>query len=421
MTRERKPRTDFLLLGLTLLLTCIGVLLVFDASYAYALGRHISEYKYVLLQSAWGVVGIAAMLIVSKIPYWKWRGMAVAGILISAVLLVAVFIPHIGIAAKGAHRWVGHGEFRIQPSELAKLAVVIYLAAVGATRPKAMKNFKKGPLVPLCMVGLLALLIAREPDLGTALVIFLTGLTVLSFAGMRTSHTLAIIACGVALVGMVLGVGALSHHKDYQLARIMVFLHPEQDKQGDGYQIYQSMISLGSGGIFGVGIGEGREKTYLPEAHTDFIFAVLGEEGGLLAGLALLLLYALLVTRGLQIAYNSKDPFGSLLAGGIAAWIGIQSLINVGVVTGSIPATGVPLPGMSYGGSSLLITLAAVGILLNIARHPEGDPSKKADERLDSMARDFDRRWDKHIARPTTVTIGVNRRTRGNRRPVTTR
>lgn len=416
-TRERKPKTDFLLLALTLILTCIGVLLVFDASYAYLLARHMSEYKYVELQAGWGVVAIAGMLLASKMPYWWLRHVAAYGILISILLLVAVFIPHIGIGAKGARRWVGYGEFRLQPSELAKLAVVIYLASVGATRPRSMKDFKNGPMIPLLFVGLIAALTAKEPDLGTALVIFLTALTVLNFAGMRFSHTVAVLACGVCLVGIVLACGGSGHHRSYQASRIFVFMHPERDKEGIGYQIYHSLIALGSGGLQGMGIGEGREKTYLPEAHTDFIFSVLGEECGLFGGLGILLLFALIVTRGLQIAFNCKDPFGILLAGGISAWIGLQSLINVGVVTASIPATGVPLPGMSYGGSSLVITLFAIGILLNIARHPEGDPAKKEDERLSRSAREFDRRWDHRIP-PSDVVL---RRPRPNRRPVTSR
>jgi len=301
---------------------------------------------------------------------------------------------------------------------LAKLAVVLYLARVCAARPKMMKDFWSGPLRPLCVVGLLALVTAREPDLGTALVIFFTGLAVLSMAGMKGRHIAGVLACIAALLAMVLMASGLRHHGGYQLSRVTVFLHPEQDRQGDGYQIYHSTIALGSGGLFGMGIGEGREKSYLPEAHTDFIFSVLGEEGGLVASLTMLILFGILVGRGLQIAYNTKDPFGALLAGGISACIGIQSLINVGVVSASIPATGVPLPFTSYGGSSLVLTMMGIGLLLNIARHPDGDPTKKEDSRLEFQARAFDRRFDRHAA---PAPLSSTRRSSKNRKPVGSR
>jgi cell division protein FtsW len=396
---NKPPKTDLVLLGLVLALTCIGILMVFDASYAYALQRHISQYKYLEQQAGWGVVGLLVLLVVMNWPYWKWRSLAIFGIALSALLLGAVFIPHIGIEAKGAHRWVGHGVFRLQPSELAKLAVVLYIARVCAGKTRLMKDFWAGPFPPLCVVAVLAVLIAREPDLGTALVIFFTGLAVLIFAGMKLRHVFGVVAFISCVLAIWLMADMVRHHgTSYQWSRITVFLHPERDTEGEGYQIYHSMIALGSGGLLGDGIGEGREKSYLPEAHTDFIFSVLGEEGGFVAAVLILFLYALLVGRGLQIAYNTKDPFGALLAAGISAWIGIQSLINVGVVTASIPATGVPLPLTSYGGSSSVLTLVAVGILLNIARHPEGDPSKKEDRSLEKQAREFDRRWDRHAA-----------------------
>ncbi|HEX5322869.1 MAG TPA: FtsW/RodA/SpoVE family cell cycle protein, partial [Capsulimonadaceae bacterium] len=305
-----------------------------------------------------------------------------------------------------------------QPSELAKLAIVFYIARLCAGKPKLMKDFWAGPFPPLCAVLLLAVLTAREPDLGTALVLFFTGLATLAFAGMKLRHVAGVLVAIAFVLAVSLMASDLRHHgASYQLSRVTVFLHPERDRQGDGYQIYHSTIALGSGGLLGMGIGEGREKSYLPEAHTDFIFAVLGEEGGFVTAISVLLLYALLVGRGLQIAYKTKDPFGALLAAGISAWIGIQSLINVGVVTASIPATGVPLPQMSYGGSSSVLTLIAMGILLNIARFPEGDPSKKEDRRLEYQAREFDRRWDRHTAPIRSKTA---QRT-SSRKPVTTR
>jgi cell division protein FtsW len=380
---EKPRKIDSVLVILALVLTCFGIWLVFDASMNYLLQIHASPYKYVIQQSIWGVLGLGAMSAAVWLPYWRWREVAVYMVLIAWVLLLCVFIPHIGIKANGAHRWIGHGSLRLQPSEFAKLALLLYVSHVCAGRFKKMRNFTSGALPPLVVIGMIGVLVAIEPDLGTTIVLVLTGLGILFFSGMRMRHFAGTLGALLVLASLFVGFKVLRAHSgdhsagnSFQLQRLMVFLHPEQDKEGDGYQVYHSTVALGSGGLFGIGIGEGREKMYLPEAHTDFIFSVLGEEGGFVAGALLLGLFIALVGRGMHIAANSRDAFGSLLAAGISLSFGLQVLINVGVVTSSIPATGVPLPFNSYGGSSLFISLLMVGILLSIARHPDGDPAK---------------------------------------------
>lgn len=418
-----KSNTDSVLLAVVLLLTCIGILLIFDASYAYALQRHISGYKYVGQQAMWAVVGIAAMLAVMRIPYRRWENWAVGLVALAAILLIAVFIPHIGShEVNGARRWAGFGAFKIQPSELAKLAIVLYVARLCAGRPKLMTTFSAGPLAPLLVLGVLAFLIEREPDLGTCLVVLGAGLASLFFAGMRVRHLAGVLAVAALLVvGALAAKGGHGAHagagQDYRNSRIAVFLHPDQNHTGEGYQVYHSMIALGTGGVLGLGMGSGRQKYYLPEAYTDFIFATLAEEGGLIMSLFVLALFGLLVARGLHIATLTKDPFGAILAGGISAGFGVQALLNIGVVTSSIPATGVPLPFLSYGGSSLVISLVSVGLLLSVYRYSDREEAGRVDPSQGVPERDFDRRWNRGatLSRPEYARNGAYRGTRGYR------
>jgi len=386
-------KLDIGLLTVALALTAIGILLVFDASYPFALAHQVSFTKYVGQQALWGVVGIAALLGASQFPYWKWRSWATIGVLGCILALVLVFVPHVGIVAKGAHRWVGHGALRLQPSEFAKLFIVLFIARSCAGNVRIMKNFVIGPGPGLLAIATLALLTAPEPDLGTAILITMTGTATLFFAGMKKRHLLAVAACALIIGGAAFALKSAKGHSSYQTARVLVFLNPEQSKEGDGFQVYHSILALGSGGITGVGIGQGREKVNLPEAYTDFIFAVIGEEGGLVTSLIVLGLLCFIVARGMHIACTTRDRFGSLLAAGISFCVGFQALINVGVVTASIPATGVPLPFISYGGSSLLLSLVMVGLLLNIGRFPDGDPNVAREPSDYKAERDYNRRW----------------------------
>jgi cell division protein FtsW len=392
--KQEVRSVDFVLLGLALALTTVGIMLVFDASYPFALAHRISLSKYVGLQSLWGVFGISALLAASYIPYWTLRKVATIGLLGCMIALVFVFVPHIGIHAKGAYRWIGHGSYRIQPSEFAKLFIVLFIARSCAGSIRIMKNFLTGPGPSVCAATILVLLIVKEPDLGTALLIALTALATLFFAGMKVRHLAVVVACGVILGGAAFTLkSTFTKDGSYQLKRIMVFLNPEKEKQGDGFQVYHSILALGTGGVTGMGLGQGRQKLDLPEAYTDFIFAVVGEEGGLMATLTVLTLLALTAARGMHIACNTRDRFGSLAAAGISFCLGFQALVNVGVVTASIPATGVPLPFISYGGTSLLLSLIMVGILLNINKYPDGDPKTLRHVGELKSERDYNRRW----------------------------
>ena len=386
---------DSLLFWLTFLLLGVGIVSVYDASYALAIEHLHDSFHYVKLQAEWAVVGLASLWITRGIPYWRWRKLAIAGVAISALLLVAVMVPHVGISVGGARRWVGHGPFRIQPSELAKLALVLYLARLAAGNMKLVQKFDMGLFRPLAVIGVLAVLIALEPDLGTAMVLGGTGLTLLFLAGARARHMGGI----VAVVAVAVGMYAVA--KPYRLHRLTAFLDPKADQYHSGYQVWHALIALGSGGVTGLGLGEGREKLYIPMARTDFIFPVIAEEWGLIGTLILVAMFVLIAARGFAIAYRTKDPFGALLAAGITTMISLQALVNMAVATASIPNTGVPLPFISYGGSSLVLMMAGIGLLLNISRYPEGAATGVHHE-IAPNETDWNRRWER---RPVMVDL----------------
>ncbi len=386
----KKPM-DRLLFLLTLLLLGIGIVTVFDASYALALEhRHGDSFYYVKLQAAWAVVGLAALLATWRVRYWKWRRFANAGAGLAVLLLVAVLVPHVGITVAGARRWVGHGPIRIQPSEVAKLMLVLYLAHVAAARPKLMRLFKGGIGPLLAVIGVMFVLVAKEPDLGTGLVLGGTGIVMLFLAGARPKHMAILLTC-VLIGGAVYGTFLV---KPYQRERLVSFVNPQAHQIDSGYQVWHALIALGSGGTTGLGLGEGREKLYLPMARTDFIFPVIAEEWGLFGTLALVTVFVLIAARGFLIAYNTKDPFGMLLAAGITTMISLQALINIAVATASIPNTGVPLPFISYGGSSLVLMMAGIGILLNISSYPHGSEGPQKTQ-IEPNEQEFNRRWER--------------------------
>jgi cell division protein FtsW len=370
-TVARPPRfaPDYWLFHLTVLLVAIGILIVYDASYVHSIGLKRTGYDalyYLKRQALWATVGLFLMFWVMKCGYWRLRGWAYLLLGLSLVGLIAVFyMPSEMAVAKGAARWIKFGSVQFQPSEFAKLSLVIYLANVLSRKNYPIRDFWRGLCPQLFVVGGVALLVEREPDLGTAFVIGLVAITMFYAAGARKRHLLVIMICAGILVLL-----ATKGH-DYRWNRIRVLLNPEGDYHGAGYQIVHGLLAVGSGGPTGVGLGEGRGKYYLPESNTDFIFATIAEETGLWGSLLVLGLVMLLVRRGLCIALRAQDPFGMLLATGITAIIGWQSILNIAVVTNSLPATGVPLPFISYGGSSLMFLLIGVGILLNIAQNPE--------------------------------------------------
>jgi cell division protein FtsW len=364
MSAKRSP--DFVLFSLTITLLVIGVFMVFDASYARAAAEHGDKVYFLKRQGVFAIIGLLALFAGMKIPYWQLRPIATGLLMVSIIGLGMVFIPGLGSSVNGATRWVkcpGFGQF--QPSELAKLGLILYLANYLVGVGKDIRDLKKGffwALVPLAPIGIL---IMAEPDMGTTIALTGTALTMIFMAGARKRHVAAVLAVGLLLGSLLI---VTSH---YRRDRMLSFANPFRDYYGTGYQICRSLTALGSGGPLGVGLCEGREKLfYLPEEHTDFIFAVLGEEGGLIGTLLVAGLFLGFGARGFIIAFRTKDSFGRLLAGGISAMISGQALLNMLVVTSSIPATGVPLPFISYGGSSLTLNLFCVGILLGVSKYP---------------------------------------------------
>jgi len=355
--REPLHPPDYWLTVAITILTLFGILMVYDSSVAIAIRDFSDRYYFVREQLRFLAVGAGVLVACSLIDYRRWYALAVPLLLVTLVLLGAVFLPGIGIKALGSHRWIRMGFFVFQPSELAKLALVIYLASWFSFPEKGrMGAFL---LLVLMVVGL----VAAEPDFGTAVIILAIAVAMYFFSGAPLWQFLALIPLLVAG-----GVG-LAIASPYRLRRIMTFFNPESDPLGASYQIRQILLSLGSGGLLGVGIGKSRQKyEYLPEANTDSIFAVVGEEIGFIGAACVISLFFFIVWRGYRIAKRAPDRFGMLLALGITSWFGIQTLVNLSAIVALIPLTGVPLPLVSYGGSSMIVTLAGAGILLSISR-----------------------------------------------------
>jgi cell division protein FtsW len=355
-------RSILMVLGAAGFLTAGGVIMVLSASSVYACSTG-SCFLFFQRQAAYAVVGVLALLVTARMRYQVWRRLALPFLLATVGLLLLVMHPSAGIEAQGSARWIGFGPVTIQPSEIAKLAVVVFGATVLCRTRGATLGLSQVALPLLPAVAMVAGLVFVQPDLGTTIVLVGTVAALLFAAGMR----LRLLALGGASMSAL----ALALLKPYQWARITAFLHPDRDPLNTGYQLKQSLIALGSGGWLGVGLGSSRQKwMYVPNAHTDFIFSILGEELGLIGELFALTAFGLLLFAGLRIAARAPDAFGRLLAAGITAWFGIQIVVNLGAVTGLLPITGVPLPFLSYGGSSLVVSLAAVGILVNVAQAP---------------------------------------------------
>ncbi|RIV28213.1 stage V sporulation protein E [Alicyclobacillaceae bacterium I2511] len=355
-------RLDWLLVGITLILLMIGLLMVHSASSVISAQRFGDAYFYAKRQLLWALLGLVAMTWTARVDYHQWRRFAPQLILLSFVFLAVVLIPGVGQNRGGSQAWLGIGSFGIQPSEFAKLALILFLAHDLEHNKHKLQSFWRGFVPPLTMALVAVGLIMLEPDLGQSVVIVGTTVILLFAAGAKLSH-LGVLA-GVGGLGFV-GLVAMA---PYRMMRIVAFLDPWKDPLGKGYQIIQSLYALGSGGLLGLGIGNSHQKYfYLPEPQTDFVFSILGEELGFLGAATVLALFASMVWRGYRTALYAPDAYGALLAAGITGMIAVQVLINVGVVTGSIPATGITLPFISFGGSSLTLMLTAMGILLNIS------------------------------------------------------
>lgn len=357
------PPDTWLFIAVTSLVA-IGLVMIFSASSAQAYADHHDTAYYVKRQAIYLVAGLICAFAAYKIDYRKLRAFAPYALLLCIAGLLTVFVPHIGMTVSGARRWIGAGSFSLQPSEFAKLGLVIFLAAALASRGERITSLTRG-LVPLCVpVFLTAMLVLIEPDIGTSSLIVFTAFAMFFAAGARIEHLLMVIAVTLPPAAVAI------MSSPYKRARIFAFLHPFKDAQNTGFHIVQSLLALGSGGILGVGLGESRAKFfYLPEQYTDFIFSVLGEELGLIGTATVLILFGTLAYRSIRIAIAAPDRFGFFLATGCAALIVIQAFVNIAVVTSSWPVTGVPLPFISFGGSSLIVSLIAVALIINVGRH----------------------------------------------------
>ncbi|MCL6453072.1 MAG: stage V sporulation protein E [Alicyclobacillus sp.] len=347
----------------TIVLLCIGLVMVHSASTVLSAQNFGDPFYYAKRQLMWAGLGTIAMIWMANLDYHRLRAWAPKLVIAAFAFLAIVLIPGVGRNVNGSQAWLGVGSFGIQPSEFAKLALILFLAHYLADAQDRIESFWRGFLPPLAMALVAISLIMLEPDLGQSVVIAGTAAVLLVAAGARWRHMFGLVAAGLA------GFAVLVAMAPYRITRVVAFLDPWKDPLGSGYQVIQSLYALGSGGLLGLGLGNSQQKfLYLPEPQTDFIFSIIGEELGLLGTVTVLLLFAVLIWRGFRTAILAKDTFGCLLAAGITGMIAVQVLINVGVVTGSMPATGVTLPFISFGGSSLTLMLTGVGILLNISR-----------------------------------------------------
>lgn len=362
----RKVTPDPILFLVVLVLLALGIVMVYSASAIVALERFGDAYLFLRKQAFWAALGLALLWGAMHVDYRVWRPLVGPLLVVAFGLLVLVLLPPFGHEVNGTRRWLRWGPLSVQPTELAKLALVLYLADFLARRRAAVRDFLRGVVPPLLVTGAMAALVMGQPDLGSSVTLLGVGLCLMFLGGVRAAHValVAVAAVPVAL-GAVLGAS-------YRVRRVFAFLDPWADPRGAGFQIIQSYLALGSGGALGRGLGESRQKLfYLPEPHTDFVFAVLGEELGFVGAALTVGLFGLLLWRGVRIGLRTSDPFGALLALGLTAMLSTQALVNLGVVAGLLPTKGLPLPFVSFGGSSLLMALLAVGILLNVSQHAE--------------------------------------------------
>ena len=353
-------------------LCAIGLVMVLSASAYTSLQFYGSVWTIFERQVLWMALGALAFVATMRVRYDRWRRLRLVLPILTLVLLVAVLVPGVGVVAGGSSRWIGVGMLRLQPSELMKLALAVFAADLLARRADRLERTGAAVVPLLGLLTVSGVLVLKQPDMGTALVLAFITFALLYAGGVPLRPVLKALA-GTAVIGLVVGLA-----EPYRRARLLSFLDPFAHAKGSGYQVVQSLVGLGSGHLYGLGLGGGREKWgLLPNAHTDFIFSVIGEEGGLVGTVLVLALFGALAWYGLRAATRAPDRFGGLLAVAATCWITTQAVINIGAVIGVLPVTGIPLPFISFGGSSLVITLAAAGILANIAAH-ERPPASAA-------------------------------------------
>lgn len=360
-----KGKWDLGFLGLVLLLLAIGLFMLFSSSYAYALTYFGNSYHFILRQVMFAAVGILIMLGVSKIDYHFYRKFAWPIYIISVILLAILLILPPMVSGTDAKRWIVIGPINFQPSEIAKFAIILLFSHLISANYNKMKNFTFGVLFLGILLAIVCALVVVETHLSATLLIFAIGVVLMIVGGIKGRYIGLGLASGVGLGAIAILTGVVS----YGSSRIQYWLDPWADTTGKGYQTIQSLLAIGSGGVMGRGIGQSRQKyLWLPEPHNDFIFAVVCEELGLIGAMAIILLFCALVWRGFVIAMRAPDKFGSLLAVGLTFQVGIQAVLNILVVTNTVPNTGISLPFFSYGGTALLILLAEMGIILSISR-----------------------------------------------------
>lgn len=355
--QSQKQQVDLPLLLTTGILIIFGLLTVYDSSAIQGLKDFHDSYYYIRQQLIWTGMGLVSLIFFTRFDFKRFKTLAVPMLLVSVLLLLAVFIPGLGAAGGGAHRWLRLGFITIQPAEIIKLTGVIYLAVLFETRAK---------LAPFLVfvLGVAVITAVLQKDLGSTIVFALTAATVYFVSGGSIWHFIISLPAGILALILLISTSG------YRSKRILAFLDPFSDPQGFTYHISQVLIALGSGGFLGLGLGHSRQKfEYIPEVSTDSIFGIVGEELGFLGATLVIILFAIVILRGFKIAQNCPDKFGKILALGLTSWLGIQVIINLSSMTALLPLTGVPLPFISYGGSALVANLTAVGILLNISEH----------------------------------------------------
>ena len=361
---------DFILCITVLLLLALGIIMVLSASAPSALSVTGNSYTYVWKQLGFGVVGLVVMFIVSKIDYRFYKKYYWTVYIVSCIVLLLVLVPGLGLSVKGATRWIKLGGISFQPSEITKIGLIIFFAGYLTDHKNEMQDFKSGIFKPvLFLVPPFLLLYVVQNHFSVFLVIAIISVIMIFMAGCRVKHFLVVGIIALTLGSGLVGFMQMSGSDSFRLERITTYFNPWEDAQGTGYQTIQSLYAIGSGGMFGLGLGNSKQKyLYIPEPHNDFIFSILAEELGFVGCFIVIGLFAVFVWRGVLISMRTNDMFGSLMAVGITALIAVQTMLNIAVVSATIPTTGMSLPFFSYGGTALLLLLANVGILLNISR-----------------------------------------------------
>lgn len=360
----KKRSVEILLVVSVILISIFGIIMIYSASSIWAEYKYNDPLKYVKNQALFFIIGLILMFLVSKINYKFYLKKSNILLIGCIILLILVLIPGVGMVRNGSRSWFGIGSFGIQPSEFTKLALIIFTSKYLMNNEKNMKNIKKGVLPILCVLLFVFGLIMLQPDFGTGMIIVVSIIGLLFVGGVSMKFFI-----GLGIIG-VLGITGLIIIAPYRLARILSFLNPWSDPLGSGFQIIQSLYAIGPGGLFGFGFLNSRQKHfYLPEPQTDFIFSIISEEFGFLGIVIVVTLFLTIIITGFKISKNCKDLFGKYLSFGIMFQLSFQALLNLMVVVGLIPVTGVTLPFLSYGGSSLLITLCSIGVILNISRY----------------------------------------------------